>query len=357
MYAHDRISPYAINQHIPAVQDTQPISRPRMVDTHTQTEIIRNDQETQTEFHLRCPSCEWHYDDDSVDIDCHEIRRSFEISLINKIKLIPIFINRRCGNWARISTIHIIRLIPCVISHPITCILQELEDPDTPIDVTYPNIPHKIIPILFHTHDTLLYLIRVMIGAGVVITINAYTTKSRWRYTVPPLLNRFEKLIYTFYEDVLTLREGPIHSTIRLTFTLVIRHLQRIVRYEFQQLHQQVIIQYQSRSEDTNTNDLHSYSNTVVAHNQHLPYYMRKRIYKPYVANPDRQFTSDDIFNAFYHPENETDIQDIIQYRIAQPEQTTANTFFGNRFRSNTIRNSTITTSTNPKYSNFPRST
>ena len=243
--------------------------------------------------------------------------------MIERIQLIPLFINRRCGRWAHTSTIHIIRLIPSVVTHSITYILTEFEEANPPIDITYPNIPHKFIPLLFHAHRTLLFLIRVMIGNGVITVINTHTTKHRWRYTIPPLVNKFQTAIDTFYEDVLTLRNAPIDTTIRIALTLVISHLQHILRYEFQQLQQQTIIEYQHMRDDTDGNDWHSQSNTVVAYDRALPHYMRTQIYEPYIPNPARLFTSDDLFRAFYHPYTEPDIQNITQY--STPSSATIN--------------------------------
>ena len=78
-YTHHQISPYSVNQHSPRRQHRQGITRPLMIDTHTQTEIIHKNQETQTEWYQRCANCEWQYRDSFLSIESHEIRHAFEI--------------------------------------------------------------------------------------------------------------------------------------------------------------------------------------------------------------------------------------------------------------------------------------
>ena len=220
----------------------------------------------------------------------------------NVFKEQPPFIKAWYGNWAAAATEYIFCLILLMLTTPFMSIFFTCSEID-PLCNPRPHLfPRAVIPFIVLANTTLIYVIRVTFACGVLTPLFLYTTKQRWPYVIPPLIDQFQYSLTTIAHQLPSLYFECERINPRPVMTSIVDYLIRIIQYECNHLDAHYQHTDSLRSHYIDDNDIYGISLATILPDRPLPLVIQRDLYVP--RPPSHLFTykADQLFDAFYTP-------------------------------------------------------
>ena len=257
---------------------------------------------TQTDPEPFCLYCQWHEHTWLPQDTERRWRAVLRREIWNVLKDQPSFIKAWCGNWAAATTEYIFRSIPLMLTSSFMSIFLACSEIDPLCNPRPHSFPHAVIPFIVLANTTLVYVIRVAFVCGVLTPLCSYTTKQRWSYVIPPLIEQFQHSLTTVTHQLPSLYFECEQVYPHPVMTSIVDYLIRIIQHECHHLD----THYQHADSLCNHNvdddNIYGISLAALPPNRSLPTVIQQDIYVP--KPPSHLFTyeADQLFDAFYAP-------------------------------------------------------
>ena len=164
------------------------------------------------------------------------------------------------------------------------------------------SFPRAVIPFIILANTTLVYMIRVAFASGVLTPLFSYTTKQRWLYVIPLLIDQFQHSLTTVTHQLPSLYFECEQVYPHPVMTSIVDYLIRIIQYKCHHLDTHYQHADSLHSHCVDDDNIYSISLAVLLPNRPLPPVIQRDLYIP--KPPSHLFTykADQLFDAFYAP-------------------------------------------------------